>query len=509
MGDGRCALRWLLGVVATAVVIGGVAWADDSLSARGLGEILVRKGLITREELQDALEETKKDRAAEAARPQEREQGQAAEAAPAEATKQTQAAEASRLEAIEAKLPKWLAMLTPFGDLRLRDEGFYQDELHARNRGRFRARLGLTVAPSDEVSATFRLASGNPNDPISNNQTFDSAFTKKPVNFDWAYITLKPTKTIGLDRPWLTVTAGKFGVNAYRPSELVWDEDVAVEGATEMLDLFERRQGFLHSVRVSAFQWIVDEVANGGDPWIPGGQVVVDMAPSERSAWTLALADYEYVHINEVAAKFLNPFTDPPTNSKPNSSFNSQLANSNSVVRDANGKILRYKDGFNILNLSTELNASDPFGMHLPAGLFGDFAYNTQANGRNVGLYAGAGIGNAGKDWYRDTLRNPGDWGVSYTYAWVEKDSVLSIFTFSDINEFSTRPAKSGAARPTQKGGTNLGVHIVRIDYVLFPNLQLTAKAYIENVLERKISDAALTGNPTLVRTQLDAMLRF
>jgi hypothetical protein len=44
---------------------------------------------------------------------------------------------------------------------------------------------------------------------------------------------------------------------------------------------------------------------------------------------------------------------------------------------------------------------------------------------------------------------------------------------------------------------------------VLLPNLQLTAKAYIENVLEQKLSNAALTGNPTLVRTQLDAMLRF
>jgi hypothetical protein len=162
-------------------------------------------------------------------------------------------------------------------------------------------------------------------------------------------------------------------------------------------------------VRVNAFQWIVDEVASGGDPWIPGGQVILDMAPSAHSAWTLAVADYEYVHINEVAVKFLNPFTDPPTNSKPNSSFNSQLANSNSVVRDANGKILRYKDGFNILNVSTELNASDPLGVHVPAGVFGDLAYNTEANGRNLGIYAGAGIGNAGKDWYRDTLRNPGD----------------------------------------------------------------------------------------------------
>ena len=506
MPDERRAGRRLIAaaLIGAAIATAGVAHADDAISAKELGEILVRKGLITREELQEATQES----AAPHVEEPRRETSERGVREPRPETNERRVEE-SRVDVIKAKLPKWLETLTPFGDLRLRDEGFYQDQLHARNRFRLRARLGLTVAPSDEVSATFRLATGNPNDPISNNQTLDSTFTRKPVNFDWGYITLKPAKSLGLERPWLTVTAGKFGVNSYRPSELVWDEDVAPEGATEMFDLLERREGFVHSVRVSAFQWIVDEVASGGDPWIPGGQLIVDMAPSEHSAWTLAVADYEYVHINEVASKFLNPFTDPPTNAKPNSSFNGQLANSNSVVKDANGKILRYKDGFNILNVSTELNGSDPFGLNVPAGLFGDLAYNTQADRRNVGFYVGAGLGRAGKDWYRDTLKNPGDWGVSYTYAWVEKDAVLSIFTFSDINEFSTRPVTPGAARPTQKGGTNLGSHIVRIDYVLLPNLQLTAKAYIENVLERRISNAALTGNPTLVRTQLDAILRF
>src|SRR5207237_10499274 len=100
---------------------------------------------------------------------------------------------------------------------------------------------------------------------------------------------------------------------------------------------FRRREGFVHGLAVRAFQWIVDEVSSGAAPWIPGGQLIVGMAPSEHSAWTFAVADYEYVHINGVASKFLNPFTDPPTNAKPTASFNSQLANSNSVVRDANG----------------------------------------------------------------------------------------------------------------------------------------------------------------------------
>jgi hypothetical protein len=86
---------------------------------------------------------------------------------------------------------------------------------------------------------------------------------------------------------------------------------------------------------------------------------------------------------------------------------------------------------------------------------------------------------------------------------------VLSIFTYSDINEFSTPAAAAGSARPTQKGGTNLSAHILRFDYALLPNLQLTAKAHFINALDRKISNAALTENPTLVRTQLDAILKF
>ncbi|HVM95948.1 MAG TPA: putative porin, partial [Candidatus Acidoferrales bacterium] len=390
-----------------------------------------------------------------------------------------------------------------------RDEGFYQEDLHARNRFRLRARIGLTANATDEISGTVRIATGNANDPISTNQTLDSDFSRKSINLDWAYMTLKPGKTLGIEPGWFTLTAGKFGVSSYRVSELVFDDDVAPEGATETLNLVERKEGFLRGLRVSAFQWIVDEVSNGADPWMPGGQVVGDTSLGQDSTWSLGLADYYYVRPNEIARKFLNQFNDPPTNSKPNSSFNNQLANSNTLVTDSNGKILGYASGFNILNATTELNSSNPFGLGIPAGVFGDFAYNTQAEGHNVGMYVGAGIGKAGRDWYHDTLKNAGDWGLSYTYAWVEKDSVLSILSFSDINEYSTKAGKAGASRPTQKGGTNLSANILRADYVLFPNFQLTAKAYLENVLDRKISNAALNGNPTLLRTQLDAMLKF
>jgi putative porin len=446
-----------------------------------LGDILLKKGVITPEELQQAREEEK----------------------------QKEAANESRLDALRAKLPKWLEVLTPFGDVRFREEGFYQDELHGRNRFRVRARIGLNANVSDEISGTVRLTTGNASDPISTNQTLDSVFTRKSINLDWAYLTLKPGKTFGMEPGWLTVTAGKFGVNTYRFSELVWDDDVSPEGATETLNLVENRDQFLRGLRVNAFQWIVDEVSNGSDPWIPGGQVVGETAFGTSASWTLALGDYYFDHINSVARRSLNQFNDPPANTKPNSTFNSQLANSNSLVKDNNGKILGYKSGFNVFNIGTGLDAPDATGLGIPAGLFGDLAYNTQADGQNLGAYVGCGIGNAGRDWYRNVLKNQGDWGMSYTYAWIEKDAVLSIFTYSDINEFSTRSATAGGSRPTQKGGTNLTAHILRFDYVLLPNLQLTAKVHLINALDRKISNAALTGNPTLARTQLDAILRF
>ncbi|HVN85036.1 MAG TPA: putative porin [Candidatus Binatia bacterium] len=471
-----------------ALVAAGLAatlWANVGM-AKDLGDILLQKGLITEEELKQAREEEK----------------------------QKTAAEESRRDAIAAKLPKWLEAITPFGDIRVRDEGFYQQDLNARNRFRTRARIGLTITPSDELAGAVRLATGDSNDPISTNQTLGNTFSRKSINLDWAYLTLKPGKSLGIQPGWITITGGKFGVTSYRPSELVWDDDVSPEGASETVNLVDQRENFVRGLKLNIFQWVVDEIANASDPWMFGGQVVADTAFSERTKWTVAFADYHYEDLDSVAIKYLSPFSGTSDPYSTNASQNTSLANSNTVLLSAkdskgNRKIIGYAEGFNIVNGSTELNFADPFGLGVPAGLFGDVAYNTLADSHNTGLYVGVGLGKAGKDWYRDTLKNQGDWSLSYTYAWVEKDAVLSIFSFSDINEFSTAPAKPGSSRPTQKGGTNLMAHIPRIDYVLLPNLQLTAKAYIENVLDRKISNAALTGNPTLVRMQLDAQLKF
>src|SRR5579862_8141970 len=140
--------RWVPALATAVLLVHGAARATD------LGDILVKKGLITPEELKQAQAEDQ----------------------------QKTAAEQSRLESIAAKLPKWLDVITPFGDVRNRLEGFYGNNYHAETRERLRARLGVNANVTDEISGTVRMATGDPNDPISTNQNYTSVFTRKRGN---------------------------------------------------------------------------------------------------------------------------------------------------------------------------------------------------------------------------------------------------------------------------------------------------------------------------------------
>lgn len=435
--------------VGAALVAIGLAWAGPAW-AKDLGDILLDKGLISAEDLKKAREEDP----------------------PKTAT---------------PKLPKWLETTTLFGDLRVRYEAFFGNHFHGDHRGRVRARIGLAAKVSDEIAAAFRLASGNPDDPISANQSFEKAFTHKPVAFDQAYLTFKPGKSFALEPGLVTIAAGKFGGNVYKPSELVWDDDLNVEGATESLKLWEAPDGVLRGVRLAGFQWVIDNVAGGRDPWVGGGQVAADAACGKGVTWSAAIADYHFSDVTS-GAGFLTQ---------------NKIVVGNDVVTNGTGKVVGTRYGFNVVNASAELNFADPAGAGVPMGLFGDLAHNTQADGRNMGFFVGAGIGKAGTDWYRNGLKTAGDWGASYTFAWVEKNAVLSTFNFSDMDY------NQGVRDNGQKGGVNVTAHLVRMDYELLDNLQLTAKMHLINALDRAVSNATLHGNPTLVRTQLDAVLKF
>jgi hypothetical protein len=90
------------------------------------------------------------------------------------------------------------------------------------NRLKVRARLGVDADISPAVSASFRLATGDDNSPISTNAALAGGLTKRNVWLDRAYLELRPVAGLNLD-------FGRFP-NPFRSTQLLFDEDLNFDG---------------------------------------------------------------------------------------------------------------------------------------------------------------------------------------------------------------------------------------------------------------------------------------
>jgi hypothetical protein len=377
-----------------------------------------------------------------------------------------------------ASLPDWVNKFTPFGDLRIRHESFHNQPtpkggggspIHARNRERFRWRLGVKYAYSDELSATIRLASGNPDDPISTNETLDGSFSRKHVNLDWAYLTVAPGKSFGWRPGVVTFNGGKFPNPMFRVGELVFDDDLSPEGFNETIQVLGQPVGGLDQVKIHLQQWTFKEVANAEDGWMFGGQINPTGHVGDVQLEG-GLAQYWWL----------------------NDDFVAQAGNTNSVIKASNamnavelgpdGKTITGFDGaFNQTNATFAATIPNAAGT-MPLKFFGDYVYNWEApDSRAHGALGGVRLGNP---------KEQGDWAASLLYEYLESNAVIGAFSWSDFGI---------------GGGTNLQGPVVALDYQLFKPLTLTARSYFAKFIDAP----ADVNNRMSVRLQLDAQLRF
>jgi hypothetical protein len=467
-------IRWRAVVIATGLLAGVTA----SVFARSLEEILQDKGVI--------------------------DSGEAAEAKAAR--EKEQAATEKAVSSIPA-LPDWVKMVTLFGDVRIRNESFFQDGTPDRIRQRFRLRFGAKVRPSDEIETGFKLASGNANDPISNNQTFTDEFTFKNINIANAYIKLTPYKSIGLDRPWVTLMGGKFDQPFYvppTPNQLIFDPDLTPEGFYESLKLVDAKDGFLRGVALNLGQLIFQENSNTGEAVIYGFQGQFTMALGE-AVFNIAPADYHYVDPSSIAvARNTNNQLDisnfvqlsdgeivggtPIDLTKVGPNKNGMTS---PVVDPVTGQVITPAMPITITRLINPFNEVDiPMDILIPTGwerwpvrVYGDYVINTDSRGSsaNTGYQGGFTIGN-----YKD----PCDFFFSYAYESLETDAVISAFTNSDYG---------------RNGGTNTKANILQAGYVVTKNFSLLSTAWIDKAV---VNVPARNPN-TDVRWQVDAITKF
>ena len=482
-------VRCIAGALALVLLLGpagrALAETDAERRLRVLEETIRRQ----QEELKDLRRQIDEQRAL----------GEATRKQAEEATKEAKTASAPARKGPE--LPDWLGRTTVFGDVRGRHEGFYHqphkkgDVVTARNRERIRARLGVRVAFTDELSATIRGASGNPNDVISTNENLTGNFNRKNFNLDWAYLTFAPGKSFDLRPGAVAITAGKFPNPIFRTDEMVFDEDLSLEGASETFQLLAHPLGALDQVKVHALQWTYSEVANKEDGWMFGGQVNPSLHLGSLQLEG-GLGQYWWLNPDLIAQSLSRNTTGFDSSGKPiaNSGFNSSLANTNLLVTRTiqpptpkGGKkpasfdaITGYRSGFNQSSLTLAATIPNLVGTK-PLRWWGDYLYNWDAATDDAHAWtSGLRLGQT---------KARGDWSLFGFYEHLGQEAAISAFTFSDYGS----------------GGTNLEGPGVGIDYQLLDPLTVSAKSTFTNFINRP----AGTTNPTLTRFQLDALVKF
>ena len=352
---------------------------------------------------------------------------------------------------IVERLKEWVERVRFFGDMRLRYEGIFQKDLPAdRHRHRVRLRLGATVKISDQLEAGIRVATGDPDDPTTTNQTFTDFFSRKPLDLDRFYLTYRPFKA-------LTLTGGKFQ-NPFKSTEMIWDEDVQPEGLAETLTF--REVGPLKTVTLVGGQFVLSEVAAATDSAMFGWQVILEATPSKDLTLALAGAYYDFEKTDRIARALAT----------------GDLKSGNTNRTTGTGAETRFLSDFRIVNVLGQVDYK--LGT-VPLRLIASYAHNTGASDKNDGYWLEAYVGG---------LRKKGEFRVGYGFALVETDAALSAFNSDDWLD------------------TNIRTHMADLAYQLFDNTTLKLEGFF--IEENDLEDPGI-GRGLRTRVRLNVIVRF
>lgn len=262
------------------------------------------------------------------------------------------------------------------GDLRYRFERIDEYSKDARFRNRIRARLTAKGEVQENLSYSFRLASGS-TDPVSSNQSLDSGFSTKGINLDLAYLTYKAKMA--------KIMAGKMKNPFYKPgkTELIWDGDLSPEGMAVHIPL--------HMFFFNFGYFWTEERSNAPDSTFHGAQVGLNHK-GDFLGVVFGLSYYDYLRL-----KGESPLFDSTD------SFGNSTVGGN------------YKNDYNLVEAFLEVSLKTK----LPLKFYVDFVKNTEGGNDDTGYLFGYSVGSKIK--------------FSHSYREVEKDAVLGAFTDSDF----------------------------------------------------------------------------
>ena len=294
----------------------------------------------------------------------------------------------------------WWQTLTFGGDFRLRFETFRMRDTPDRNRGRYRLRLEGNTDVDRDLSLHFRLATGNPADPTTSNQSFDGFLTKKSFAVDYAFASYHPEALAGL-----TLAAGKF-----QPpipyTDMTWEGNINWEGSYEQ---FATPASRALGVRLVASQVVLEESGDGSDSLLFAESAEVSLRPGGHHV-RLALTDQFFRNADPIAAAVNEGVLD--------------TRNTNLTVFDAAEQPTGFESGFHLVDGLAEVVVETGRSRY-PLKLTANLVRNLRAaSEEDTGLWLAATYGLA---------ESPKTVSLNYTFARIEQESVLSPYTFDPL----------------------------------------------------------------------------
>jgi hypothetical protein len=426
-------------------------------------------------------------------------------------------------------LPSWVSRFTPFGDIRIRYESDtypvgndntgsfpnfnsintgapfdtsqannnFPPELDVdqnRSRFRLRARLGTAINLDDGFTSGFRIATGENDSPVTENQSLGAAnsgqggdFSKYAIWLDRAFIKYEMG---GLPDQDLAITIGRFDNPFFDPSTLIWADAIGFDGAA-LQGKYSINDDITPFLTVGAFP-VFDTDLNfasnqpakftSEDKWLYAAQLGAEVEITQDFSAKIGSAYYFFQNIE---GRLSDPFTPLSTADVGNTddtrpSF-AQNGNTYMPLRNIVSSPLNNFgtiDQFQYFGLATrfhelsfngklDYNHFEPFQI----SLWGEFEQNIVFHRTEIAAVAVNNLGSNGtgdfvggdKAWIagltvgKVTLEKRWDWNTSLNYRHVESDSVVDGFNDADFGGVATGTNLKGY---TLNGNLALSAHV-------------------------------------------------
>ena len=407
-------------------------------------------------------------------------------------------------------LPDWVGKLNWEGSLRLRGESDkyptgnptpfnfnaanhtnINNTTEDRNRLRVRAQLGVKAEVNDWMTAGVRITTGSLDDPISPNQTQETASGKYTIGLDRAYMNAKI-------KPWLSVVGGRFA-NPWFSTDLLWDPDLAFDGVAASFTpkINDQLSSF---VTLGAFP--IDEIEQSStsqakSKWLYGSQAGINWKVNDKINAKLAVGYYDFKHVegisNGTSAGTTGPYsaTIPVFKTKGNSTFD---INNGLVGSEQFGLTSKFRD----VNITGQIDLAHFDPVHVI--LTGDYVRNIGFDKDEIASRTGNPAPSEEVNAYQVKLAvgmpetyQRGQWNAFAAYKRLEADSVLDSFTDSDF----------------YLGGTNAKGWLLGGSYGLDKNTWLTARWFSADEISPR-SNSGVTLSPLSIDVlMLDLNTKF